>query len=93
MDRERAALGVLITMEEPTKPMRAEAAGAGFYESPGWHTKHPRLQVITVGELLEGKRVDMPPVKHTNVTFKRAPKNAPTDAHVIELARLTRRRF
>jgi hypothetical protein len=85
VDRERAALGVLLTMEEPTRPMRTEAAGAGYYESPGWHTKHPRLQVLTVGELLAGKRVDMPPVKHTNVTFKRAPKSAKVDAEVIEL--------
>lgn len=85
MEREGAALGVLLTMEDATKPMRAEAAGAGFYESPGWHTKHPRLQVFTVGELLEGKRVDMPPVQHTNVTYKRAPKATPTHADVIEL--------
>jgi DNA modification methylase len=86
LDREKAALGVLITMEEPTKPMRAEAASAGFYQSPGWHTKHPRLQVVTVEELLLGAGVDMPPIKHTNVTFKRAPKSTRADAEVIELA-------
>ena len=85
LDREKAALGVLITMEEPTKPMRTEAASAEFYHSPGWNTKHPRLQLLTVAELLEGKRVDMPPVKHTNVTFKRAPKAKAADSEVIEL--------
>jgi len=85
LDREKAALGVLITMEEPTRPMRTEAASAEFYQSPGWHTKHPRLQLITVEELLAGTRVNMPPVKHTNVTYKRAPKATKADAEVIEL--------
>ena len=86
LDREQAALGVLISMEEPTKPMRAEAASAGFYQSPGWHTKHPRLQIFTVEELLAGARVDMPPIKHVNVTYKRAPKATKADAEVIELS-------
>jgi len=72
VEREGAQIGVLLTLDEPTKAMRAEAASAGFYESP-WG-KHPRLQIITVGELLEGKKIDMPPVRHTNVTFKRAPR-------------------
>jgi len=72
IDRENAALGVLITMEEPTKPMRAEAASGGTYTSP-WGV-HPRLQILTVGELLEGKKIDMPPVHQVNITYKRAPK-------------------
>jgi hypothetical protein len=37
VEREKAALGVLITMREPTRPMRVEAAAAGLYSSPGWH--------------------------------------------------------
>jgi len=73
IDREKAAIGVLITMHEPTQPMRSEAASAGFYESP-WGTRHPRLQIITVGELLAGRRIDMPAGSQTNVTFERAPR-------------------
>ena len=73
MDREKAAIGVLIALEEATKPMRTEAASADFYVSP-WGTKHPRLQILTIKELLEGKRVDYPASAHTNVTFKKAPK-------------------
>jgi site-specific DNA-methyltransferase (adenine-specific) len=71
-DREQAAIAVLITLQEPTRNMRTEAASAGFYESP-WGTKHPRLQVLTVQELLEGKRIDMPPSRDAR-TFKKAPK-------------------
>ena len=74
IERETAAMGVLLTLEEPTKGMRTEAASAGFYKSP-WGN-HPKLQIMTVGDLLEGKRLDAPPTRQTSVTFRRAPKAA-----------------
>ncbi len=77
MEREKADLGVLITMHPPTYPMRSEAATAGIYESPGWNTKHPRIQILTVEELLAGKHIDMPPISEVNVTLKKAPKAEP----------------
>lgn len=80
VDREQAAIGVLICMEEPTKQMRTEAAAAGFYLSPGWGKKHPRLQILTVAELLEDKRIDYPPSRQVNVTFKKAPKAGQEEA-------------
>ncbi|MDP9203136.1 MAG: hypothetical protein M3P26_14565 [Gemmatimonadota bacterium] len=52
--------------------MREAAASTGIYELP-WR-KHPKVQLLTVGELLEGKTVDMPRTAGTNRTFKRAPK-------------------
>ena len=60
LERENAEIGVFITIQEPTRPMRTEAATAGFYDSP-WGTRHPRLQILTVAELLKGARIDMPP--------------------------------
>ena len=72
VERENAAIGVMLSMQKPTKPMRKEAASAGFYESP-WGTKHPRLQLLTVEDLLSGKTVDMPPTRDVR-TFKKAPK-------------------
>ena len=74
MDREKAAIGVLISMQEPTKSMREEAVTAGFYESEMWGRKYPRLQLLTVTELLEGTRIDMPPLRQVGATFKKAPK-------------------
>lgn len=59
LGREGAAIGVLLSMEPPTKPMRTEAASAGFYSSP-WGTKHPRLQMLTIEELLDGRVIDRP---------------------------------
>jgi DNA modification methylase len=73
IEREKAQIGVLLLMVEPTKAMRTNAASGGFYES-SWG-KHPRLQILTVGELLEGKKVDMPQTQGVNVTFQKAPKS------------------
>ena len=76
MDKAQAEIGVLITMQEPTKPMREAAASAGFYTSHDLNnaqTKSPRLQLLTIRELLEGKGIDYP--RHAaNVTIKKAPK-------------------
>lgn len=71
VEREKAAIGVLITMHPPTRAMRIEAATAGFYHS-AWG-KHPRLQILTVEQLLAGEAVDYPPVRHASVTYKPTP--------------------
>lgn len=71
-EREKAEIAVLLSFEPATKPMRAEAASAGFYDSP-WG-KHPRVQLLTVAELLEGKGIDYPRTAGTNLTYKQAPR-------------------
>jgi hypothetical protein len=60
VEREDAALGVLITLEPPTSAMAQEAVTAGFYHSPGWNQDYPRMQILTVEDLLQGKSVQMP---------------------------------
>ena len=72
IERERAPIGVLITLQQPTQQMYAEAGIAGVYETP-WG-KHPRLQIITIDELLSGRRIDYPRTSGSNVTFKQAPR-------------------
>lgn len=74
IERENAAVGVLITLQEPTKPMRTEAAAAGFYDSPGYG-RFPRLQILTVEDLLAGGVIRYP--HHANATFKKAAKVKP----------------
>jgi len=69
LNREGAALAVFVTLEEPTKEMMTEAAAAGFYRSEQWGRDYPRLQLLTVRELLAGAAVQMPP---TARTFKQA---------------------
>jgi DNA modification methylase len=72
IDREDAQIGVLICMEAPTKPMLKEAAEAGFYKPPGLEDRYPRIQILTIEELLAGKGVAYP--RLLEVTFKKAPK-------------------
>jgi len=72
VDREKAEIGVLLTFDPPTKPMRQEAATAGFYDSP-WG-KHPRLQILTVADILDSKGINYPKTAGTNQTYKQAPR-------------------
>lgn len=58
VDREKAKMGVFITLADSTGPMRTEAVKAGFYETP--YGKFPKLQIMTIAELFEGKRPAMP---------------------------------
>ena len=60
-EREKAAIGVFITLEKPTAAMSKEALAAGYYESPRWGRKYRRLQILTIGDLFGGASVDMPP--------------------------------
>jgi len=72
MEREKAQLGVFITLERPTKPMMQEAVSAGFYE-PEYYSgrQFPKLQILTIEELLSGKPVKYPRIAPT-ATFKTA---------------------
>jgi DNA modification methylase len=83
IDRENAEIGVLISMQEPTQPMRAEAAACGFYKSL-WG-QHPRLQILTIAELLQGKSIDYPPSAQVDATFKKAPKATYKQAETMPL--------
>lgn len=60
LDREEAQIGLLITLEPPTKPMMTEAAEAGLYTSPLLGRSYPRLQILTIEQLLEGKKLEYP---------------------------------
>jgi site-specific DNA-methyltransferase (adenine-specific) len=60
IERENAAIGILIVLEEPTKPMLQECKQAGVYENEIMHQSFERLQIVTVREILEGKRLSLP---------------------------------
>jgi site-specific DNA-methyltransferase (adenine-specific) len=63
VNNQKAAAGVLITLEKPTKPMREEAAEAGRYVPKLYASKNfPRIQILTIEGLLSGnERLDAPP--------------------------------
>ena len=60
LGREKEPIGILLTLIPPTKDMVTEAAAAGFYDSEFWKKKFPRVQIITVEDMLNGKRPDIP---------------------------------
>ena len=73
--RTGAAIGVLISLAETTKPMRVEAVETGSYTSAFNGQKYPRLQLLTIGQLLAGIPVQRPSGNvAVDETFKRAPK-------------------
>jgi site-specific DNA-methyltransferase (adenine-specific) len=85
VEREKAAIGVLISMEEPSKPMMTEAATAGLFESITWGKKYPKVQLLTIAELLAGNKVEMPPVRQVGATFKKAERHRPKGGKQLEI--------
>lgn len=68
--REKAQMGVFITLEPSTDPMRQEALAAGFYSPEHFSHEYPRIQILTIKELLEGRKVQYP--WRSAITFKKA---------------------
>jgi site-specific DNA-methyltransferase (adenine-specific) len=75
LDREKAVIGVFLTLQPPSKDMNKEAVSAGFYSSQ-WGN-FPRLQILTVEDLLTGKATALYP-RLNAATFKRAERKRRT---------------
>jgi site-specific DNA-methyltransferase (adenine-specific) len=58
VEREKAAIGVFITLAPATRDMTTEAAAAGFFETGG--KKFPRIQILTIEDLFDGRNVQIP---------------------------------
>ena len=61
VEREKAAMGLFISLDEPTRDMRAEAASGGLYHSDVWQRDFPKIQLRTIDEMLTGNGFDLPP--------------------------------
>jgi len=83
LEREKAEIGVFLCFAVPTRPMMKEAAEAGFYKSPDG-TSYPRMQVLTVQQLLNGQQVEYPRYARDN-TFKQAPRSRAACASNLSL--------
>ena len=80
IERDKAAVGVLISLQPATGPMETEAASAGFYEHKTNKQKFPRVQLRTVKELMEGKGIERPTsAASLDDTFKKAPGSKKKD--------------
>lgn len=80
LEREKAALGVFVCLQEPTRPMLGEAAAAGVYTSADG-SKTPRIQIVTLVKLLDGgtprqpNGVQLPAFAVFERTFRKADVN------------------
>jgi hypothetical protein len=73
VDREKASMGFFVTLAEPTRPMKEEAVGAGFYDAPRFGSEYPKLQILTIEGLMNGtERPRFPDLSLGRATFKRA---------------------
>lgn len=79
IEREKAGIGVFLTLTEPTKPMTTEAAGAGLCKMEGFEPV-PRIQIVTIEDALKlrDRAVRMP--ARRDDTFKKAAKEEDTSA-------------
>ena len=68
-------MGAFITLENPSRDMTTEAVTAGFYHSDYFHKDYPKIQILTIEELLAGKDVQMP---GEVVSFKKGEISTPT---------------
>jgi site-specific DNA-methyltransferase (adenine-specific) len=83
MERENAPMGVFITAENPTRAMEADAAAVGRFEDE-WGRTYPRLQILTLAELFQGKKPDMPFVDPASLKrAKREDEAAGKQGHLL----------
>jgi hypothetical protein len=54
----RLGFGIFVSLEEPTKGMRADAAAAGLIEVAG--IKYQAIQILAVADILKGTRPKLP---------------------------------
>ena len=60
IEREKAQAGVFVTLEESSQQMRQEAVQAGEFKDNYSFKEYPKIQIMTVKELLLGKKPDLP---------------------------------
>ncbi len=84
MEREKAEIGLFVTLNPPTGPMRQEAMQAGFYEPEHFPDQQfSRVQILTIEELLLGKEAQYPRYA-PQPTFRRVPRRRPNRGAQME---------
>jgi site-specific DNA-methyltransferase (adenine-specific) len=61
VSRQKAAIGIFLTLEGPTSEMIKEVKATEPYVSPLWKCEYPCLQILTIEQLLKGERPKIPP--------------------------------
>lgn len=80
MEREKAAMAVLITLEEPSRPMIKDANAAGTFQHEMMGRSYDRIQIVTVKEIIEeDKRLNIPTSLEVLKAAQRAAKGNQID--------------
>lgn len=84
IEREKAEIGVFLTLTPPTKPMITEAAAAGQYVEDGFAAV-PKIQIVTIEEALQlrDRAVHLP--ARRDDTFKKAAREKDTSQGTLDL--------
>lgn len=79
VDREKAAIGLFVTLAKPTRPMMTEATTVGYYDSATTGRNFPKIQVLTIEGLLDGSQRPLyPDLSAGGLTFKKAKRETKT---------------
>ncbi len=88
VEREKAAIGLFITLATPTGPMTTEAVKAGYYQSPTG-ASFPKIQILTIEGLMNGtEQAKYPDLMRGGLTFKRAKKEMTDEQMIFGLEQL-----
>lgn len=73
IEREKAVMGLFVTLAEPTGPMKKEAVKTGYYQSVTAGSSFPKIQILTIEGLLNGtERPVYPDLALGGLTFRKA---------------------
>lgn len=82
VDRERAKVGIFLTLTSPTGPMETEAVKAGFYETE--FGRYPKIQILSIEDMFNGKRPALPWLDP--MAFKKAPREEAAEQGKLKFA-------
>jgi DNA modification methylase len=74
----RAGMGVFVCLSEPTPGMKSAARQSGLYVHPLSGTSYPKVQIITVADLLAGKKPNTPTLDRPYIQARRHAPNQPS---------------
>jgi site-specific DNA-methyltransferase (adenine-specific) len=71
VSREKAAIGLLLTLAEPTKNLTSEAASLGLFKMKNTETSYPKIQIFSVTDFFNGRKPVIPDVRGTLKTAQK----------------------
>ena len=78
VETEKAEMGILVTIAKATRGVTEAINHSGTYTFPVNGAQFPRLQHITISELLQGKRPQLPPMKRPYIQAEKLSGPSPT---------------